>query len=218
MSRVVRRLLFVRLATVPDRDKQRHRSPQRFQTERETARTATGTFTVTVTVTDDDGGSHTQSFNVVVTVSIPTVSNLVVNNVNENGTATLTGNVNDGGSGDDPTLAINWGDGSPIQTLLLPSGTTAFNTSHVYRDDNPTGTSTTTINLTLTDETLNSGTYKPIDSGLMKSLSLNIIWIRLRPVSMAPKIHRVLWLGKRMSKARTLLTHWTPTGIPHLIV
>ncbi|MCL4876277.1 MAG: DUF11 domain-containing protein [Anaerolineae bacterium] len=122
--------------------------------------TSLGTFTVTVTLQDNDAGMTTQTFQVVVTNTLPTMSNLVVTNVDENGTATLTGNVNDGGSGDDLTLAINWGDGSPIQTLLLPSGTTAFNTSHVYLDDNPTGTAsdTTTINLTLTDETLNSST------------------------------------------------------------
>jgi uncharacterized repeat protein (TIGR03803 family) len=116
-----------------------------------------GTFNIGVTATDDDTGSANGSANVTVNPSPqqpPVLSNVAVSTpINENGTATLTGNISDPNAGDTFALTVNWGDGSPVQFFNYPTGTTSFSQAHQYRDDNPTGTPADnyTINLLLND-------------------------------------------------------------------
>ncbi|HMQ02487.1 MAG TPA: DUF5050 domain-containing protein [Pyrinomonadaceae bacterium] len=116
---------------------------------------ATGTLNIAITATDDDTGSTTANATVNVLAQLPPVlSNVAVNSpIVENGTATLTGNISDPNALDTFVLAINWGDGSPIQMLNYPAGTTAFSETHQYLDDNPTGTPSDnyTIDLILSD-------------------------------------------------------------------
>jgi hypothetical protein len=113
-----------------------------------------------LTISDDDKGSTTSSTSVVVNNVAPTLSNVTVTSpINENGTATLTGNIVDPGTQDTFTLVVDWGEGTP-ETFTFPAGTTSFSETHQYLDDNPTGTSsdTYTIGLTITDDDKGSTT------------------------------------------------------------
>ncbi len=116
--------------------------------------TASDPYTVSLTLTDDDTGQTTDS--VVVTVSNvdPVLSNIAITDVNEDGVATLTGNLADVGTEDSFTLNVDWGDSSPISTYSYPAGTTVFTETHRYLDDNPSGTASDpyTVSLTLTDD------------------------------------------------------------------
>src|SRR5690606_18526758 len=59
----------------------------------------------------------------------------------EDGTTTLSGTFTDPGVADTFTVAVDWGDGSDATVLELEAGDRAFQASHRYLDDNPTGTS-----------------------------------------------------------------------------
>jgi hypothetical protein len=94
-----------------------------------------------VTVKDKDNDSDDASKGITVHNVAPTLSNVgVTSPINENGTATLTGNITDPGTLDTFSLVINWGDGSGPETLNLAAGTSSFSLSHTYLDDSPTGT------------------------------------------------------------------------------
>jgi hypothetical protein len=70
----------------------------------------------------------------------PTLTNLVFPaTLNEGSVATFQARINDPGTLDTFEVEINWGDGSPAQTLPFPALTTDFSVTHRYRDDNPTG-------------------------------------------------------------------------------
>lgn len=110
---------------------------------------------VQLTLTDDDTGSTTASTTLTVTNVAPTLSNVVLPSLlNEGDTATLTGNITDPGIGDTFTLLVDWGDGSTPETFNFPAGTTVFTETHLYTDDNPSGTpsDTYTVTLTLADD------------------------------------------------------------------
>ena len=122
-----------------------------------------GVFNIVITATDDDSGSATGGASITVNPpnAPPTLSNVAVTSpVNENGTATLSGNIADANAGDTFALTVNWGDGSPAQVFNYPAGTTSFSATHQYRDDNPSGTTADnyTINLLLSDSAGGSDT------------------------------------------------------------
>jgi uncharacterized repeat protein (TIGR03803 family) len=99
-----------------------------------------GTFNIGITVSDDDTGSANGGASLTVNTP-PVLSNVTVSSpITENGSATLSGNITDPNSGDQFSLTVNWGDGSPPQFFNYPPGTSAFNEAHQYRDDNPTAT------------------------------------------------------------------------------
>jgi uncharacterized repeat protein (TIGR03803 family) len=116
-----------------------------------------GTFAIGVIASDDDGPLSSGGVGVmVVPLSAPVLSNVAVTSlINENDVATLTGNITDPNPGDTFTLNVDWGDGSPAQVFNYPAGTTSFNQTHQYLDDNPSGTTADnkTINLLLSDST-----------------------------------------------------------------
>ncbi|MCL4207511.1 MAG: DUF1565 domain-containing protein, partial [Pirellulaceae bacterium] len=58
-----------------------------------------------------------------------------------------------GGSRDEFTLDVNWGDGN-VEQFQYPAGTTSFNETHQYLDDNPSGTDqdTYTIQVSIRDD------------------------------------------------------------------
>lgn len=111
------------------------------------------TFNIAVTATDDDTASAMAG--AVLTVNSPPIlSNVAITSpITENGVANLSGNIADANAGDVFSLTVDWGDGSQLQFFGYPAGTTTFNETHQYRDDNPTGTPSDnyTINVTLSD-------------------------------------------------------------------
>jgi uncharacterized repeat protein (TIGR03803 family) len=112
-----------------------------------------GTFNIGITATDDDTGSTSGGASLTVNTP-PVLSNVAVTSpITENGTANLSGNITDPNAGDQFSLTVNWGDGSPLQFFNYAPGMTAFNEAHQYRDDNPTGTAgdNYAISLSLSD-------------------------------------------------------------------
>lgn len=73
--------------------------------------------------------------------------------VQEGKTATVNGVISDPDPLDTFKFTVTWGDGSPVQNVLLPAGTVSFSVSHTYLDDQPTGTPSdfTLVNYSLTD-------------------------------------------------------------------
>ncbi|MBX3425655.1 MAG: PKD domain-containing protein [Pirellulales bacterium] len=117
--------------------------------------TSQDTYAVQVRVLDDDGGEVTGGASVVVRNVAP--SNLIlqpVATIDENGVATLQLSFDDPGSLDVHTVEIDWGDGSPLETVTLAVGARTLAITHQYLDDNPTGTPTDVyqINVTLRDD------------------------------------------------------------------
>jgi uncharacterized repeat protein (TIGR01451 family) len=122
--------------------------------------TASDQATVVVSVVDSAGDGDSDSVVTTVTNLNPVLSNLAITDVNEDGVATLTGNIADVGTLDSFTLEVDWGDSSPVSTYSYPAGTTAFSETHHYLDDNPSGTASDpyTVSLTLTDDDTGSDT------------------------------------------------------------
>lgn len=70
--------------------------------------------------------------------------------IDENGTATVSGDISDSDAADTFTLTVDWGDGLVPQVFTYPAGASSFSVSHQYPDDNPTATSSDTYPITLT--------------------------------------------------------------------
>ncbi len=98
--------------------------------------TSGASYAVSVTVRDDDGGQASDQTTVTVANDPPTLSNLTVDDIDENGITTLRGEIADAGSQDSFTLTVNWGDGD-VEEITLAVGATEFSASHRYRDDQP---------------------------------------------------------------------------------
>ncbi len=115
-----------------------------------------GAYVVSLKVTDDDGGEGSASQTIQASNVAPVLSNMQYNpmSVNEGGSLTVSGSLSDPGAKDSLSLAINWGDGSAEETQSLVMGTTSFNVSHTYTDDNPGGTASDspTITVKVTDK------------------------------------------------------------------
>lgn len=98
------------------------------------ADSASGAVSIGVTLRDDDGGQEFQSISATVTNANPVITSLgVTPMIYENDLATLTGTYTDPGSNDTHTLEINWGDGTPAETITVSGG--AFSVTHRYLDD-----------------------------------------------------------------------------------
>ncbi len=134
-----------------------------------------------MTLTDDDTGTDTGSTTTTITNVAPSIDTLAATSVDENGTVHLTGTYSDTGTQDTHTLTINWGEGSP-QTVAVTGG--AFDITHQYLDDNPTGTpwDLYTVGVTLTDDdtgsvnaetTLQVNNLVPIFSGTIDDQTIN---------------------------------------------
>ena len=86
----------------------------------------------------------------------PTLNNLSAPQINENGIATLSGNINDPNAADTFTFTVNWGDGSAPQIFNYAAGTTTFSETHRYLDNAAAGSYT--INMTIADSAGGSST------------------------------------------------------------
>ena len=123
--------------------------------------TSSDATTVSVSLTDDDTGSASSSVGVTVSNVVPAPFQFAAsNNFNEGTTFTLSVNFNDPGLGDTHTTSITWGDGSPATTVSSAAGVTSISVTHLYVDDNPTGTPSdvNTISTVVVDDDLGSGT------------------------------------------------------------
>ncbi|MDY6958869.1 MAG: PKD domain-containing protein, partial [Halobacteriota archaeon] len=109
---------------------------------------ATG-VTTTVDCPDDD--SYTVGLEVsdgilknndTATVTVNNVAPTVTatgDTIDEDGTATVSGEITDPGALDTFTVVIDWGEGVP-ESFSYPAGTTSYSETHQYLDDNPTAT------------------------------------------------------------------------------
>jgi len=114
--------------------------------------TSEDVYTVNLSIEDDDKGSDSTVTNLSVRNVNPTLSSFTINNVNENGVATLTGQISDPGMKDPFTITIQWGDGSGNDVFLLAANSTSFNKSHTYLDDNPSQTAADDYSITIIAE------------------------------------------------------------------
>jgi len=111
-----------------------------------------GVYTVTLTVADGYGGEDSASATVTVNNVAPTIT-ASGDEVDENGAATVSGDISDPGTLDTFTVVIDWGEGAP-ETFDYPAGADSFSETHQYADDNPSDTSSDdySISVTVTDD------------------------------------------------------------------
>ncbi|SES99864.1 parallel beta-helix repeat (two copies) [Methanococcoides vulcani] len=107
---------------------------------------------ISVKVTDDEGASDIDTTTVTVNNVAPTVT-AVGDVINENDFANVSGTISDPGILDTFDVVIDWGDGYN-ETFPYPAGSTVFNETHQYLDDDPTGTSSDdyTVSVTVIDD------------------------------------------------------------------
>ncbi|MDX1687248.1 MAG: S8 family serine peptidase [Candidatus Promineifilaceae bacterium] len=103
----------------------------------------------------DNPGSQpaTASHDVAPNCTAPSAANLGINSpIDENDTATLSGDINEPDAGESLQLDVDWGDGTAT-SYTYAAGTASFAEMHQYLDDDPTGTPTDvyTVGLTLSD-------------------------------------------------------------------
>ncbi|MCR9201123.1 MAG: Ig-like domain-containing protein [Planctomycetaceae bacterium] len=112
-----------------------------------------GPISVALTATDDEGMSTTASFPFTVNNVAPSFTSISSASIEENRIATITGAFTDPGVLDTHTLLVNWGDGI-TSPATVDAATRTFTASHLYSDDDPSGTTVDTyaVSLTLTDD------------------------------------------------------------------
>lgn len=110
-----------------------------------------GAYVVSLTATDDDGGSGSTNGTVAVLNVAPSTATPVLSasSLSEGGSVTLSGSFVDPGTRDAHSVTINWGDGS-TSTLAIAGGARAYEATHAYADDDPTGTASDVYAITVT--------------------------------------------------------------------
>lgn len=109
---------------------------------------ASNSVTVNVLVSDPYGATASGSVDVNVNNFAPELSGLSGATIDENQTATISGDISDPGELDTFTLTIDWGDGSQPEVIDLPAGSDNFTRSHQYLD----GTNTYGVTVTIEDK------------------------------------------------------------------
>jgi hypothetical protein len=112
-------------------------------------------YLIHVELSDDDGGFVEQSTAVRVENVAPELLDLALDTtvIDENQSANLSGSFTDAGTLDTHTVRVQWGDGTTSDAAVDPALRT-FQATHVYADDDPTGTPSDdyTILVTVTDD------------------------------------------------------------------
>ena len=122
---------------------------------------ASGTHEVVVTVTDNTFVTATSSFTVTVNNDAPEgqFNQFSLSGpVTEGDVVTLSGSFDDGGTNDVHIIEIDWGDGSPIDSITVPVGARNFTATHVYPDDANVGGTVTPVALYRVSVTVSDGT------------------------------------------------------------
>jgi uncharacterized repeat protein (TIGR01451 family) len=109
-----------------------------------------------------DGTTLSNPATVVIRVTelndLPVLSNVILTpSLPEGQTATLTADLYDADPANTFLVTVNWGDGTAPTVQSYPAGTSKLFLTHLYADDNPTGTPVDTNNVTLTVQDNNGG-------------------------------------------------------------
>ena len=135
--------------------------------------TASDTSTIGVTVLDDDTQSGSDTEPVLVKNVAPTVSLNVVPDINEHGTATLTGTYTDIGLLDGHTLTVDWDDpnNATDATFTIPAirdaaGVATLNVGDTFNSSTDAAVLTITSVNTLTGQVAFSVQHQYLDDGL----------------------------------------------------
>lgn len=99
--------------------------------------TVADTYSITVTLTDDDGGSTSAATTTTISNVAPFFLSTTTNaaslcNHSIDGTVELTGEFADAGTLDTHTVNVDWGDGSPAESLAVDQLADVFAGSHEY--------------------------------------------------------------------------------------
>ena len=122
-----------------------------------------GTYTATVTVVDNEGGTTSETFQVVVVNVPPTIGPITAQNTSEGSTFSLAGAMfNDPGTQETYTATINWGDGlsstGTVNDTVMPSGASGtVSATHVFAT---TGVYTATLTVNDSDGGSSSETFQ----------------------------------------------------------
>lgn len=125
--------------------------------------TPSDTYTVTLVLTDDNGGTDVMTTTITVDNVAPVLDSVAITTVDENDAAALTANLVDPGVLDTFVVVVDWGDGI-TETFNYGAGTTAITETHVYLDDDPTGTPSDTYTVTLSIADDDTGTGSAVSS------------------------------------------------------
>src|SRR5262245_44934005 len=81
-----------------------------------------------------------------------TLTNLATDRttINEGDLVTLTGSITGTPLASTTILQVDWGDGSAPDRFAVPAGATSISRTHVYLDDNPSGTPSDTATIRVT--------------------------------------------------------------------
>ena len=117
----------------------------------------------TVEVTDPDTGLPIATTPIVIRNVDPQITSQQASDpsIREQDTVTVSGTFTDPGTEDTFTMVIDWADGT-VTTGQLGAGSTTFSTTHTYVDDDPTGTPSDLMGISVTISDDDGGS----DSGL----------------------------------------------------
>jgi hypothetical protein len=116
-------------------------------------------------IRDKDGGVTEYTASVTVNNVDPVIASVTGDTIDEDGTATVSGEFSDVGLLDTFTVTIDWGEGSP-ESFAYPAGSTGFSETHQYLDDNPTATSSDVYGITVTVTDDDSGSDSDDSAGV----------------------------------------------------
>jgi subtilisin-like proprotein convertase family protein len=101
------------------------------------------------------GGTDSAAVGITVTNTPPVLSNIsIASPILEGGITSLTGQCNDTCTNDTFMISVDWGDGSPVQSVPLAVGAKFFNVAHLYSVPHKTNL----VQVTLTDDDLGATT------------------------------------------------------------